>query len=278
MIKQIPITIINLKKDIDRRDNIARQLDNLNLKFDFFEAIYGDELSAEELDLAYNPKLSIDSGIRALTKGEIGATLSHFGVYQKMVDDDIDEMIIFEDDIAIGQDCVTALDVVEYLPKNWEVFLLGYSLRTKQDSRLCHFNVNLENNPTSFGIGVPLKVLGGAFSYVINKKGAQRMLSYKSSIHRVIDYYTSDRHMINVYTIYPRVANVNLSLNLDSSVGHREQLTVSPKWKQQKTIKSIRDYNNARRKRREDRGKFSVNCMLKKIKFKIKYAFQEYYK
>jgi glycosyl transferase, family 25 len=278
MTKKIPITVINLKKDIDRKNNITQQLNKLNLKFDFFEAIYGSELSSEELDLVYNPKLSIDNGTRALTRGEVGATLSHFGVYQKMIEDDIDEMIIFEDDIAVGQDFLAALDVIEHLPKNWEVFLLSYSLRTKQDSRLCHFNVNLENNPTSFGVGVPLKVLGGAFCYVINRRGAQRMLSYKDSMHRVIDYYTSDRRMINVYTIYPRVADVNFNLNLDSSVGHRDQLTVSSKWKQQKVVKSIRDFNNARRKKREDKGRFSINCMLKKIKFKIKYTFKKYYK
>jgi glycosyl transferase family 25 len=278
MKKQIPITVVNLEKDTDRREYMTQQLNNLGLEFSFFNAIYGAGLSAQELNSVYDPQRSIDNGTRALTLGEIGCTLSHFGAYQKMLDNGYDEMIMLDDDVAVGQDFVKALDIVEYLPKDWEIFLLSYSLRVKKNSRLCHMNVKIKNNPTPFSVGVPLKILGGSFCYVVSKKGAQRMLTYKDSLHRVIDYYTSDRHLVNVYTIFPRVANVNPALNLNSSVGARGLLTTSPKWKEWGVIKIIRNSNNARRKRREDAGKFSFNCLFKKLRFRMRYAFQKYYK
>ncbi len=271
MDKQIPITVINLKKDTDRKDSITQQLNGLNLEFSFFEGVYGKELSPKELTAVYNPEHSIEKGVGVLSKGEIGATLSHFGIYQKMLDDDIDEMIIFEDDTIIGQDFVQALDIVKHLPENWEIFLLGYSSGRKKP---CNFNINLKNNPTPYSVGVSPIIRGGAFCYVINKRGAQRMLSYKKSLYKVIDIYTGDSNMINVYTISPRVAA--LGDDFESSVEDREPFFI-PKWKRQKVIKVIRDFNNNRRKKRKEKDRFSTSCILRKIKYRVKHGFKEFY-
>jgi len=271
MNKQIPITVINLKKDAERRDSITQQLNSLNLEFSFFKGVYGKELSSEELSAAYNPKNSIERGIKTLSKGEIGATLSHFGIYQKMLDDDIEKMIVFEDDTIINEDFVQALDVVEYLPENWEIFLLGYSSGRKMP---CNFNIDQKNNTTTYKIGVSPIIRGGAFCYVINKRGAKRMLSYKESLYKVIDIYTGDSDMINVYTISPRVAV--LSADFESSVEDRVPFHTS-EWKQRKIVRAIRDFNNNRRRTRKTKGSFSTSCILRKIKYRIKHGFKEFY-
>lgn len=269
--KEIPITVINLKKDTHRRENISRQLDALGLEFDFFEGIYGKELTEKELSAAYNPSNSIEKGFSTLSKGELGATLSHFGIYQKMLDDDIDQMIIFEDDTIVGQDFVQALEVVHYLPKNWEILLLGYSSGRR---RPCSFNIDLQNNPTPYKVGVSPIIRGGAFCYVINKRGAQRMLSYRDSLHRVIDIYTGDSEMVNVYVISPKVAV--LSDEFESSVEDRIPHHVSH-WKQWRIVRTIRLFNNRRRDKRKKKGGFSISCVLRKAKYRVKHGFGGFY-
>jgi len=269
MAKNIPITVINLKKDIDRKNNITQQLNKLSLEFDFFDAIYGSNLSSDELNAAYNPKNSIEKGMKVLNKGEVGATLSHFSIYQKMINENIDRMVILEDDAIVGQNFVEALSVIEYLPQNWELCLLGY-----QSGRVspCNFNIKIKNSPSSLKVGISPRARGGTFCYVINKKGAQRMLSYKDSLYQVIDRYTGNHCMVNVYVISPRV--VEHSPDFESSVGYETENT--PNWKKKKIIKSIRDFNRKRRKRRQKNGVFSVRCILRKIKFRMKYGFKGY--
>ncbi len=272
MNKQIPITVINLKKDTGRKNKITQQLNDLNLEFSFFDAIYGAELNDKEFNAVYNPKHSIKKNARLLRKNDIGCALSHLGVYQQMLDDNIDKMIILEDDVILDKEFVNALDIIGYLPENLEIFLLGYSSKRRMP---CNFNIKLKNNHTAFNIGVSPKQRGGLYAYVINKRGALRMLSYKDSIYQSIDSYTGDYRYMNVYNIYPRVAMQNH--NIPSSIGYDDCVSDEPRWKQQKIIKIIRNYNNKRRAKRQKNEAVSVSCILHKIKFKIKNGFKDYY-
>ncbi len=270
MAKQIPIIVINLKKDTDKKSKIIQRLNDLNLEFSFFNAIYGVELSPEELSAAYNPQHSIEKGLRAIKKNEIGCALSHLGVYKKMLDDNIDKMIILEDDAILDKEFVEALDIIEYLPDNWELFLFGYSSKR---SIPCNFNVKLKSNPTTFNVGVSPIPRGCLHAYVVNQKGAKRMLSYKKSMYQPIDRYSGDYRLMNVYTIYPRVAKQDA--DLESSIGYDWMKETG--WKQQKIIKAIRRGNNNRRAKRQASKSFSLSCLIRKIKFKIRHGFKEYY-
>ena len=271
MIKQIPITVINLKKDIDKKNKITQQLNDLKREFSFFNAIHGVDLSPEDLSRAYNPQHSTEKGLRVVRKNEIGCALSHLGVYKKMLDDGIDKMIILEDDAILDKEFVVALNIVQFLPDNWELFLLGYSSKRNIP---CNFKVKLKRNPTAFNVGVSPIPRGCLHAYVINQRGARRMLSYKKSIYQPIDYYSGDHRLMNVYTLYPRVAMQDA--DMDSSIGYDWMKETG--WKQQKIVKTIREFNNDRRKERQVRGLFSLSCLIRKIKFRIRYGFKEYYK
>ncbi len=278
MSQKIPITVINLKKDTDRKAHITQQLNSLNFEFCFFEAIYGADLSDKEFDIAYNPKNSIKMGRGLLSKNEIGCALSHFGIYQKMLDDDIDKMIILEDDVTLDQEFKKALSIIDCLPKNWELFLLNYQQHLSNKKELCNFNIKLKNNPTLFDIKLSPTFRSSAAAYVINKRGAKRMLSYKDFIYQALDYYTGNYKFMNVYIIYPKV--VKHSYIFNSSIGgNRADITNDcakenhkAKWKQQKIVKIIRNFNYKRRRKRHEQGKFS--CIMRKINFRIKYRFK----
>jgi len=267
------IFVINLKKDSDRRRKISQQLDSLGVVFSFFEGVNGRELKDEELLSAYKPKRSIDKSKRLLTQGEIGCALSHFNIYQKMLDENIDRAIVLEDDAVIGKNFLEAIDVVAHLPCNWEIFLLGYSSSREIP---CNFKLDLVGNSTVFNVGISPKSRGCLHGYVISKSGAERMLSYKDSLYQPIDMYTADYRMINSYVIYPRVVYQNK--DLESSIGYEWESKQGPKWKQQQVVKTIRKLNNRRRSKRNKKGVFSISCLFSKLEFLIRNNFRGRYK
>jgi len=95
------IWVINLKRSIERRQHITRHLDGLGLDYELIEAVDGRELSPEELEQAYCSSAAIASIRRELTPGEIGWSLSHLRLYQRQVDERLDEVVILEDDVEI---------------------------------------------------------------------------------------------------------------------------------------------------------------------------------
>ena len=124
-----------------------------------------------------------------------------------------------------------------------------------------------------FNVGVSPIPRGCLHAYVINQKGAKRMLSYKKSMYQPIDRYSGDYSLMNVYTLYPRVAKQDA--DLESSIGYDWMKDTG--WKQQKIVKAIRGFNNNRRKKRQESKSFSLSCLIRKIKFKIKHGFKGYY-
>lgn len=93
--------IINLPRDVERREFIIDDMEKCNLNFSIIEAVDGSLLSVDDVEKYYNEKKSIELFNIKLSLGEIGCALSHIRIYQKMVTDDISSAVIMEDDICI---------------------------------------------------------------------------------------------------------------------------------------------------------------------------------
>lgn len=90
------IFVINLKKDVEKRQKIEAQLQALALEYEIIEAVYGKDLQDDELET-----LVKDYKNCYLTKGEIGCVLSHQLIYKKMQEENIHHALILEDDVVI---------------------------------------------------------------------------------------------------------------------------------------------------------------------------------
>ena len=93
------IFVINLEKSREKRDKISSILNNYTTNYEFFNAINGKELKTNEYNINldwYNPCDNTH-----MTLGEIGCALSHYNVWKKIVDENIENAIILEDDIEI---------------------------------------------------------------------------------------------------------------------------------------------------------------------------------
>ena len=106
------IFIISLKGS-KRRNSIQTQMENLNLSFEFFDAVNGKELTTEEITLLCDAQ-ALNENPNWLNRGAVGCALSHLFVYQKIIDENIDKAIILEDDMLLNNDF---LDAYNYLKK-----------------------------------------------------------------------------------------------------------------------------------------------------------------
>lgn len=121
-IYDIPILVISLKKDIARKTEITAALNKLGLKFDFIDAVYGKDLTHDEINSVYYHDKSLLK--RKINNNEIGCALSHFKAYEFILQNKMDKAIILEDDAIITEKFIKALDTIRYLPADWELLTL----------------------------------------------------------------------------------------------------------------------------------------------------------
>ena len=202
--KQPPIFVINLDKDFDKKDYMLELEKKNNLKFNFIEAVFGKELSKEELDKAYCPQKALNALGRELSLGEIGCSLSHISIYKKMIEENIPLAIILEDDIEIKENFLELLSKINSIKLKWDVLLLGYYSRVldERKSRFKIFNqIRLFKNTNV----VKLVEIGyGAHGYAITKKGAELLIENAIPISKPIDHYTGVNEYIVLCAISPR--------------------------------------------------------------------------
>ena len=92
--------MINLKTSVEKRKNMEMLLNDLNLRYEIFDAVKGSE--ADEKEYKVNLRWYEPYNHRHMTYGEVGCALSHYSLWKKMIDENIDEAIILEDDVVIN--------------------------------------------------------------------------------------------------------------------------------------------------------------------------------
>jgi glycosyl transferase family 25 len=121
------IFVINLEKDIARKESIARQLGKLDLAYEIVPAVYGAALSAEERSKHYDDRKAKWHRARSLVPAEIGCALSHLNLYQQMIERGIEYALILEDDVVLPPDLGDFLEacVAHLVPEKPSVWLLS---------------------------------------------------------------------------------------------------------------------------------------------------------
>ncbi|MDA8491882.1 glycosyltransferase family 25 protein [Kluyvera georgiana] len=109
-----PIFIISLKSDIERRKKISRLLSDMNINYDFFDAIdYRSDLFKEKKQNAL--KNIAKNSYSDMTEPEIACMFSHLAVYQQILDRGLEWALILEDDVTFDH---RVADLVDNLSKS----------------------------------------------------------------------------------------------------------------------------------------------------------------
>ena len=219
MLNTIPITVVSLAKDEERRKHIAQECKALGLNYKLFDAIDGSTLTQTEIDKVYTEKDAISAIGRGLSRGEIGCALSHLGVYKKMLSENIKTMIILEDDARLSPEFKEALQITYYLPKDWEILLLGYSLYRRH----VWYKLPIKVPNLKWRIAKAIRLCCGTHAYIIRQNAAKKILAQAKKLYKPIDHYTGDFITINLFLIMPCVASGPRDTEASTSIIEKER-------------------------------------------------------
>lgn len=105
---KFPIFIISLKSDVERREKIAKLLTGLNIDYEFFDAI--DYRSDSFQDKKKYISTNTEKVYGEMTDPEMACTLSHLGVYQKILNNGHKWALILEDDVTFDSRLATVVN------------------------------------------------------------------------------------------------------------------------------------------------------------------------
>lgn len=173
--------VISLPEAAHRRERLTARLEELGFPYEIFDGIDGRKMDVRahpDYDLARRQRCFG----RDLLGGELGCSLSHRGVLERIIEEDIPYALVLEDD-AILEDSlphvIEALmqhhplpDLVRFISKD-----KVYNARQKHIANLTpdHTLVRLQGTP------------GGAYAYFISRQGAQKLLKHMQKIYLPVD-------------------------------------------------------------------------------------------
>lgn len=178
---KVAIYYINMDQHLDRKERILSLAHNVGFPVKRVSGVNGRKLAKQEVDeLVDYDMFSIVRG-RQVKAGEIGCYISHVNTWKEFYESDYGYALILEDDANFDpQQLRNVINTLLSIPQDWDVCTFESGSRkfntVKQiDSQydLIRFRSN------SYGLA----------AYLLNKKAAGQLLSYKFPIKMPVDYY-----------------------------------------------------------------------------------------
>lgn len=228
--------IISLPKDIDRRESCILHTKKVGLDPICFEATYGKAVieAINEGDKSLAQKVSFLDKVEiklplfrkviiedCLSVAELGCALSHLRVYEHMVKNNIECALIMEDDCQLLEPCKFIIPEILKYKKHWDIVQISNNsgIRDLIFRRKIYLDKSKEFYIKREGMGFldPLfnrrRVALLASAYIINLKGAKRLLEIGYPVRIVADYLLGliAYNQLRLFTCHPseKLVNVN---------------------------------------------------------------------
>ena len=159
--------VISLKKAELRREHIKSEFKKNDVSFDFFDAIEPsmNQKILEKLDIS-------NEQVENLSVSELACLLSHVCIWQKCIDDNLDFIGVFEDDIDLGEDSKLLLNDTSWFSGKDIIKLEKFHKRAELS--LMGKNINATNRKLHELLGKNL----GAAGYILSNLGCVYMINY----------------------------------------------------------------------------------------------------
>jgi len=205
----VQIFLINLKRANERRKKMFHRMKQLNMAFEYFEAIDGQTVSDEQIRLKFDNNF-LKNLPAQFTRGAIGASLSHHSIYEKIVAQKIPWALILEDDVILHSDLHSVLQKVISEDIEDQLTLFYYQ---SFDA------IKIQNSSSKALFGkfrlydAPDQGYNGAAAYLISEKVASRLLEQTTPIKSYADDWT---HFLKsgcyskINLIYPFIVTASL--------------------------------------------------------------------
>ncbi|MCG7496794.1 glycosyltransferase family 25 protein [Vibrio sp. Of7-15] len=186
------IFVISLLRTQNRRTSIKEQLDNQNIKFEFFDAIDGHKEPNHPLFANYNytKRLWFSNG-RMPSKGELGCYASHYLLWKKCIKMN-QPILIIEDDVRVSRSLKEFLIDIEK-----QTLKYGF-LRLEPKTDRCNlYNVEKKQK---YKIDFMDNNFGGTLSYSISPETARKLINGSRRWCMPVDNYIGSVYIHKVYS------------------------------------------------------------------------------
>lgn len=173
--------VINLERSTVRRASIQQQLNAQGIEFEFVKAVDGATLTDEYLAQISNME-ELEKRPHIMRKGMYGCILSHHGIYQRIVAEDIPYALILEDDIEIQPGFKAVLEDLESKIHPNEAILL-FSQNNFMPTVFSKQHAEEVANNHLLAYPMEPWALGSTAGYIISKAAAQGMVDYMLPLH-----------------------------------------------------------------------------------------------
>lgn len=124
MKQSFPIFVINLPRDVTRKQKIESNLKSIGANYSIVNAFYGDNVIVSE---RYSEKRALKEQGKPLLMGEKGCAFSHAFIYEKIVKENIPYSVILEDDVILPSNFVEIVEKeINKIYKKWDWLSFDY--------------------------------------------------------------------------------------------------------------------------------------------------------
>jgi glycosyl transferase, family 25 len=125
------IYVVTLHRATNRQTKIKEILNELD--YEFFYGVDKLNLNIDTLkkENVYNElqAIKLHKNSKPMFLGQVACSLSHRKLYEKILNENYEKVLIFEDDFIVDENAVnTILAAFKQLPASWDLWYLGYYL------------------------------------------------------------------------------------------------------------------------------------------------------
>lgn len=201
---QIPCFVVNLATAKARRQSMAAMLAHHGIEPTWFDAVDGRIMSDDVL-VRHVDRARADEEYGPLSRAEIGTSLSHLGIYQKMVEQDIACAVILEDDVELAEDFLALLH-----PHGAQGLAAAFNPDESVMVQLTHVRRAYRWGRTQLGSRQIVKPHGGVWltsGYFITLAAARNLLKNAYPVFMVADHwrYFESKGWLSICALTPNV-------------------------------------------------------------------------
>lgn len=176
-----PIFVLSLARAKARRAAMIKRLNDLGAQYEIVDGVDGETADPAIYESRLRQDIFRRKWGRDMTLGEIGCYLSHYNLWQRMVDEKIPHALILEDDTDWDGDMLSVLSDVLASRWRWDIVLLSGGNRRIPDRVLS------EVGAASRQLVRCKRRMSTAAGYVLSLNGAAVLLHYCREIAAPVD-------------------------------------------------------------------------------------------
>ena len=206
--------IILLERDEKRVHHVENHVKKNIPELEIFKAI---DAKTNVLDEMVKNGNFDKTYLKYCLRGQLGVTLSHLSVWNKIVNENISEAVIFEDDAQLTDDFHSKLEnILIELPKDYD--LLYLFIHPKQYTKVTEKSDYYIKDKTNIVKAYPTF---GMVSYILSYSGAKKLIKmFKNIKHNVDLQLMKNIETINAFSVKENIVNTigQFSLKFDNKL------------------------------------------------------------